>query len=178
MPVATTNPSPLPAATSVPLYAMFVLSATGASSRSSGAAVFSTGSDSPVSAASSVRSRTASESRTSAGTTEPVWSTTRSPGTSRSAPTSRGLPSRTTVAVGAAIRFSAAIARSARYSCTKPSTAFRTTITAMAIVSAASPITPATTAATMSTMIMKSRNWSTIMAATDLRGFSLSALRP
>ena len=49
------------------------------------------------------------------------------------------LPPRTTVAVGAAISRSASSARSARYSCTKPSSAANTTITEMTIASVSWP---------------------------------------
>ncbi len=119
----------------------------------------STGTDSPVSAASSTRSGADSSRRMSAGTTLPASSSTMSPGTSPGAAISATLPSRTTRAAAAASCLSAAIARSARYSCTKPTIAFRTTITRMTMLSSGSPIRAEMAAATISTTIMKSVNW-------------------
>lgn len=67
-PVAVTTALPTPAATVVPLYAMFLRSASGVSSGSARAACFEEGSDSPVSAASFVRKSVDSITRASAGT--------------------------------------------------------------------------------------------------------------
>ena len=53
-----------------------------------------------------------------------------------------------TVAVGAAMRPSASMARSARYSCTNPSTAARTTMTEITIASVAWPSTADSATAT------------------------------
>ncbi len=121
---------------------------------------FSTGTDSPVSAASSVLSTTLSARRRSAGITFPASSSTMSPGTSSAAGRSLVAPSRTTRAVAAASFLSAAIAFSARYSWMKPIVPFISTITTIAIVSMTSPMNPEITAAATSTMIMKSVNWS------------------
>ena len=77
---------------------------------------FSTGTDSPVSAASSARRFMATITRASAGTFLPVCKITMSPGTRSRAGISVSLPSRITVALGAAIWRNASIARSARYS--------------------------------------------------------------
>ena len=101
-----------------------------------------------------------------------------SPGTSSAAGIAAGTPSRTTVAAAAAIFLSAAMAFSARYSWMKPSTALSTTITTMAMVSAASPSTPATTAAAISTRIMKSLNWSRNIASSVRLPFSTSSFGP
>ena len=100
-----------------------------------GSVCFSTGTDSPVSAASSICRLTASTSRASAGTRSPARRRITSPGTSSRAGISISSPSRSTVAVGAAISRSASMARSARYSCTKPSSTANSTITAMAMAS-------------------------------------------
>ncbi|MGH6959592.1 MAG: hypothetical protein ACREE7_03835, partial [Dongiaceae bacterium] len=64
-----------------------------------------------------------------------------------------------TEAEAAASCFSAAIARSARDSCTKPMTAFRRMMPMITRVSLMSPTSPETTAAPIRTRIMKSANW-------------------
>ena len=69
-----------------------------------------------------------------------------------------GSPFRSARAWWAAIFLSAARACSARYSCTKPITAFKITIATIATVSAGSPRNPAITAAASRTTIMKSVN--------------------
>ena len=92
--------------------------------------------------------------------TLPASSKTISPGTTSDVGIKTVAPPLNTAAAGAAICFKASIAFSALYSCTKPMTAFTTTITTIAAVSAASPIMPAMTAAAIRTIIMKSLNWS------------------
>ena len=94
-----------------------------------------------MSAASSAARPAAEQTRPSAGTLSPVVSRTRSPSTSSRAATSISPPARTTVAVGAASSRSASSARSARYSCTKPSSAAKTTITEITIASVRWPST-------------------------------------
>ena len=101
-----------------------------------------------------------------------------SPGTRSAAGTVAGFPSRTTAASEAAIFLSAAIAFSARYSWLNPRAALRTTMTMMAIVSAASPSAPASTAAAISTTIMKSLNWSRNIASSVRLLFSTSSFGP
>ncbi len=116
IPVATTTPSPRPAATCVPEYAMHRRSPRARSSRSTGSVILSIGSDSPVSVASSMRRLATSTSRRSAGTTDPASRCTMSPGTSSPTGIDVIRPSRVTRADGTAIRRSAAMACSARYS--------------------------------------------------------------
>ncbi len=115
-PVAMTTPRPRPYVAAVPAYAMFFRSPTGKSGSSSALVCFSTATDSPVRAASSIFRLTASMSRKSAGTLSPAESSTTSPGTSSRAGISFSTPSRRTLAVGAAMSRSASMARSARYS--------------------------------------------------------------
>ncbi len=67
-------------------------------------------------------------------------------------------PSRRTTDLRAAICRSARKACSARYSCTNPMIAFRTTIARIAAASSGSPIAPETAAAAMRSRIMKSVN--------------------
>ena len=61
--------------------------------------------------------------------------------------------------MGAAMALRASMARSARYSWTKPITALRMTMAIMAMVSVASPSSPEITPAASRTRIMKSLNW-------------------
>jgi hypothetical protein len=116
MPVATTTARPQPAATLVPRKSMSRRSPRGTSSAASGAACLSTGSDSPVSPASTTRSAAASSTRASAGTKSPASSSSTSPGTTSAAGTSREAPPRRTRARGAVRRRSAASEVSALYS--------------------------------------------------------------
>ncbi len=124
-------------------------SASGASA-GTGVVAFSTGALSPVRAASFVDSRCASMRRASAATTSPASSTSRSPGTTAAAAISTRWPSRITVARGAVIDRNASSAFSARYSWKKPTSAFSTTIVAIATASATSPRNPDTAAAASS----------------------------
>ncbi len=94
-------------------------------SAGSGSARFSTGSDSPVSAASATRSSRTSSSRRSAGTLSPEASRTTSPGTSSRASMRWRCPPRSTVASVVSARASASSAPSALLSWTKPITALR-----------------------------------------------------
>ena len=80
-PVATTTPLAVPYVTRVPLYAMPRRSPIPAC-RSTASALFSTGTDSPVRAASSTFSVRTPARRRSAGTLSPECSSTTSPGTS------------------------------------------------------------------------------------------------
>ena len=82
--------------------------------------VFSTGTDSPVSAASSIFMLAHSIILASAGTASPASSTITSPTTKSSLFTTTILPSRTTFDVAAAIFCSASIAFSALLSCATP----------------------------------------------------------
>ena len=84
-----------------------------ASSASSTDKSFSTGTDSPVSAASSILRELASKSRKSAGTTSPASKMTISPGTSSFESTSATCLSRRTRAAGLDIDLRASIASSA-----------------------------------------------------------------
>ncbi len=160
IPVETTMPVPRPYDTVVPLKAMFTLSPSGINFSSSVHMLFSTGTDSPVSAASSIFNFAASVSLISAGIILPASSMTMSPGTIPEAGTLFILLSLYTKAFGAAIFFKALMAFSALYSCTNPMIALSITITIIAIVSAISPIIPDITAAAINTIIMKSLNCS------------------
>ena len=179
MPVATTTPRPRPDVAAVPLKAMLCRSATmGASSPSSTSLVFTAGSDSPVSAASLTRSAWTSTRRTSAETTSPAPSMTRSPGTMSGVGTSRTSPPRTTLVDPVVSCLSAAIACSARYSWTKPTTPFSTTMIEITTVSVKSPTTTVTTAARARTTVMVLRNWRTKMRPGPGCSCSTNALGP
>ena len=158
IPVATTIPFARPYVAKVPLNAIFVHSPRGKSASARTPVIFSTGRDSPVRAASSVRKENVSTSRISAGTRFPASRRTISPGTRASEGTVRTAPSRRTVAMDADIFFKASIAASARRSCTKPSTALSPTMSKMTRVSVRSPTRPDTRAATSRTSTMKSAN--------------------
>ncbi len=118
---------------------MFFRSATASPTVSRGTVCFSTATDSPVSADSSICRFTASISLMSAGILLPVLSRITSPGTSSRAGVSTSTPFLNAVAEGAAIWRNASIARSDRYSCTKPSTTAKSTMTAIAIASISCP---------------------------------------
>ncbi len=92
-----------------------------------GSEVFSAGTDSPVSAASSVRRFFASASRRSAGTLSPDSSNTMSPGTRSSAGVMRVSPPRTVRASAESMLRIESSAFSALPSWMKPSSAFRIT---------------------------------------------------
>ncbi len=119
-----------------------------------GSSSLSTGTDSPVSAASLTRRLGLSTSRASAATMSPASRTITSPGTSSVAATASSTPSRTTRAFGAVIVRSAAIACSARYSCANPISALSTTMAPITTASVGSPIATMIPAATSSTTII------------------------
>ena len=133
-----TMPFPRPYATVVPEYAIFLRSAS-KTSVSRGLTIFRTGTDSPVSDASSILRLIASIKRTSAGTLLPISRRTISPGTNSLEGILISMPFRKTNASGAAICFNASIAFSARYSCTNPKIALTKTIAKIAIDSKISP---------------------------------------
>ena len=110
-------PRPWPAETIVPENAIDVRSPTPASARH-GIAAFEDGTDSPVSADSSMRSWNAWKSRTSAGTLSPGTSRTTSPGTRSAAGTVAQAPSRRALASADSILRMPASAFSARPSWT------------------------------------------------------------
>ena len=116
-PVAVTMPRPCPAETIVPENAIEARSPTPAPA-STASVCFDEGTDSPVSAASSIRSCEASTSRTSAGTLSPGMRRTRSPGTSSAAGIVAHVPPRRTVASVESMPRMPASAFSARPSCT------------------------------------------------------------
>ena len=113
MPVVTTTALPWPYVAAVPLKTMLRRSPSPASSPI-GRVSFSTGTLSPVSAASAVCSAVESISRASAGIVSPSSTRTTSPGTSSTAGTVCRAPSRMTWASIADIRRNAATACSAR----------------------------------------------------------------
>ena len=81
------------------------------------ASSFSTGTDSPVSADSSMRRSRERMRRRSAGTLSPPWMRMRSPGTISVAGSRNCSPARTTVASAVMARLSASMAATARASC-------------------------------------------------------------
>ena len=133
------------------MYAMLVQSPSATLSPLRGLTFFSTGTLSPVSAASSILRLADIVRRISAGTESPASSTTRSPGTSSLLLIVSCLPSRMTLLVDAVISCSAAMAFSALLSCTTPMTALSTTTTAMMMTSAM-PSPPSIIAMTRLTM--------------------------
>ena len=149
IPVSATIPAPRPYVMIVPMKAMLRRSPIVTSFASRASVTFSTGSDSPVSAASCTRRFALSTRRRSAGTTLPASRRTTSPGTRSREEISRIWPSRRTRTTGVDIRFSAAIAFSARYSWLNPRIALSTTIVRIAIASFQSPRRADATAATM-----------------------------
>gem|GEM_PF-1351851 len=146
LPVATTTPSPVPAATMDPLKAMEERSPRAASSATA-TVVLSTATDSPVRAASWMRSPWAVVRRRSAGTLSPASRRTRSPGTSSSAGRFTRRSSRTRRARGASIPRMAERACSARPSWMKPMVALTTTTARMTTVSTQWPRRAVTAAA-------------------------------
>jgi len=138
---------------------MFRRSATARFSSSRGRSVLSMGADSPVRAASSALKLTDSTTLASAGTRSPASRSIRSPGTRLAASTSSERPSRRTRTVGTESFFSAAMARSARYSWVKPRMALRMTMIMIMIASSVAPTTKETTAATRRTTTITSVNW-------------------
>ena len=179
IPVATTTPAPRPPVTAVPRNAMLRRSASSESSISGrDSTCLVTGVDSPVRAASLTRSAHDSVRRRSAATRSPGPSSTRSPGTSSAAGSSCIPPPRRTHTIGAVIALSAAIARSARYSWTKPSRPLRTRMARITTVSLRSPSAAATPAATSSTTITVLANCSVTSRQVGLRASSTSTFPP
>ena len=121
-PVAVTMPRPCPAETIVPENAIDARSPTPASS-ATGPVCFDDGTDSPVSAASSIRSWKLSMRRTSAGTLSPGARRTTSPGTRSAAGIVVHAPSRRACASAESMPRMPASAFSARPSCRNPMTA-------------------------------------------------------
>ena len=123
---------------------------------------FSTGTDSPVKAASSILMVFTSNNRISAGTTSPASKITISPTTISSPFTCRCSPSRKTVATGEAIFCNASIASSAFDSWITPTIAFKITTAKITIASVGSGAPSwaknEITAAASKTIIMKSLN--------------------
>ena len=135
-----TTACPRPYTTVDPIYAIFLRSPREISSDlpsgSSVSDVLLTGTDSPVSAASSIFRLAHSIIRISAGTASPASRITISPGTISSLRTVTRCPPRITFEVDAAIFCRASIAASALLSCTTPSTALITTTAIIIITSA------------------------------------------
>ena len=124
--MATTTPVARPDTTMVPEKAMLSRSPT-VDFSVTGSVVFSAGTDSPVSAASSVRRFFASARRRSAGTLSPDSSSTTSPGTSSSAGIMRVSPPRVVLASAESMLRIESSAFSALPSWMKPSSALRST---------------------------------------------------
>ena len=82
-----------------------------------------------------------------------------SPGTRSLDGTSSSLPPRSTVIIGVSMLFSASSAFSARYSCTKPSTAQNRMMTPMMIASTYSPTKAESTVATIRMTTRMFLNW-------------------
>lgn len=139
-PVAVTMPLPWPADTMVPENAIDARSPTPASSDTAPTS-FDDGTDSPVSAASSMRSCATDVSRRSAGTLSPGARRTRSPGTRSAAGMVVHAPLRRAVASADSMPRMPASAFSARPSCTKPMTALITATAMITQKSSQSPIT-------------------------------------
>ena len=144
MPVRTTTPRAVPSRTIVPINAHE------RSPSATASAVFSTGTASPVSTASSHSSSTVSSRRMSAGTMSPTASWSRSPGTSSVTGTRDGVPSRTTSAVLRIWECNASTACSERYSLKNPRPTDKVTMIPMMMPPLASPVTPETAAAASS----------------------------
>ncbi len=187
IPVAVTTPRPRPYVTSVPRYAVLRRSPKEASRSKIWSARLSTGTDSPVSDASSILRFIVSSRRTSAGTKLPASTKTMSPGTTNRDGRTIRWPPRSTCASGAAIFLSAANASSALFSCTTPIAAFRITMATIAAASTNSTISPDSlyslnpirkeiAAATMRMITTKSLNWASNICQKPGRGCSTSSL--
>ena len=140
---------------------------------------FSTGTDSPVKAASSIFNELASKRRKSAGTTSPASNRTISPGTNSSLLIVTVWPLRKTLAFGVDISLSASIACSAFASWTTPMIALIMTTAKIIIESTTSWETTAEIiAAASKTMIIKSLNCSKNFCAIDFFLPSSNSLGP
>ncbi len=125
-PVAITTPSPWPKTATVPVKHVDLRSPSSVSA-STGSGVLATGTDSPVRAASSMRSSRELRIRRSAGTRSPEARRTTSPGTRSAAGMSTIRPSRWTRVRGASMARIESSADAARPSWTKPMSAFTIT---------------------------------------------------
>jgi len=134
IPVSVMTATARPLVTTVPMNTMHFWSPTPASA-ATGSSLFETGLDSPVSAASSTSRLAASMSLPSAGTLLPASSSTMSPGTRSMESMDSSLPSLRTKTLGLTMALRASTAFSARYSCTKPRTAFMTTMKSITMAS-------------------------------------------
>ncbi|TVQ60811.1 MAG: hypothetical protein EA379_07485 [Phycisphaerales bacterium] len=132
-PVATTTARMRPVTTVEPMNTRLRASVTRLAL--STPACLGTGTDSPVSSASSACACVASSTRASAGTLSPDSSSTTSPGTRSALGISRRSPSRRTTALGATRSCSACIARSARRSWKNPIEALMVSTAAITIAS-------------------------------------------
>jgi hypothetical protein len=148
------------------------------SSRSSGAVVFTTGTDSPVKRDSSTSSALAATRRRSAGTRPPDSSRTRSPGTRSRLSTPHSRPSRITRAWGETRCIRARTERSARRSCVKPITAFSASTAPITIASAYSRSRRVTRPASSRMEISGLVNWWRRIAQALVGGASSSWLGP
>ncbi len=124
-----------------------------AASSATGRVDFSTGTDSPVSAASSIRSVFAPIRRRSAGTLSPEASSTTSPGTSSAAGTVVRRPSRITATFSGTMPRRASIARLARNSWRKPIRLLSTTTASTTRPSVTLPTATASSEAASRTQI-------------------------
>ena len=144
-PVAVTSTVAVPLRTEVPRKTMLSRRASGVAAAQTPAR-FSTGIDSPVSAASLTRKSRACSSTASAGTRLPAARCTMSPTTTLATGTRCSLPPRCTRALSATRWRSCATANEARHSCAKPSKALPITITPMIAASIQSRSTSDTAA--------------------------------
>jgi hypothetical protein len=145
-PVRTTSTSAEPLMTCVPMNSELVRFASDVSAGRS-AGIFSAGYDSPVNGASSTYSSLDETTLQSPGTPSPAFRMTMSPGTMSSKGTSFSLPSRRTVAFSSTSARRSSTAPDASYSCQKPSTPLKSTMTMMMVESTGSPRKKESTAA-------------------------------
>ena len=148
MPVLVTIPKPEPVVTMVVIKPILIWSPKLTCLLWIALTCFVTGSDSPVSAASSIDRRFASTMRTSAGRMSPVLILITSPGTKVRAGTCIHLLSRRTSASGAAISRSASMPFWALYSCQKEMPVLITMMVPIAMASMRCPVNQDTKAPT------------------------------
>lgn len=137
-----------------------------------------TGSDSPVTGASSTSRSCDCRTTASAGTRSPAVRLTWSPGTTSPAGTVTSSSSRRTTAVGAAICSSSSMTRSARCCWRTPTVVLKTTTARMITVLGQSRSTAPRTAASCSSTIIGSRSWSATRSAVLRRGLAGAMLGP
>ena len=157
---------------------MSVRSPSGAPGAAVAEASFSTGTDSPVRAASCIRSPDDDSRRRSAGAMLPSSSTTTSPTTRSRAATIASEPSRTTRAEGALMLRSASRDDCALRSCTMPMPAFTTTMAKMMPASPHSRSSAESAAATSRMSTMGSPTCSFTICMSVRGGFAFSSLGP